>query len=116
MKKSCIKLNLLIYLWLGVFSLISYFNLFLGASNNIVINKYWLHNVIICFLINVLVFNLFKKKLPLIILSIISFIWSTISYFVLQLHGGALCFSLFKNFRTAICYIDEILNRPKTTD
>ena len=107
MKKSCIKLNLLIYLWLGVFSLISYFNLFLGASNNIVVNKYWLHNVIICFLINVLVFNLFKKKLPLIILSIISFIWSTISYFVLQLHGGALCFSLFKNFRTAISVVDS---------
>ena len=107
MNKSSLKLNLLVYLWLGVFSLFSYIELLLGASNSIVVNKYSIHNVLICFLINIIVFNLFKKKLPLVILSIVSFIWSTISYFVLQLHGGALSFSLFKNFKTAVTVIDS---------
>ncbi|WP_022760611.1 LTA synthase family protein [Butyrivibrio sp. AD3002] len=97
----------LIYVWLGVFSAITYLDLLLGASQNIVINKYWAHNIMICFLINILIFNLVKKKLTLIVISAAAFIWSTISHFVLQLHGSALCASLFKNFKTAVTVIDN---------
>ena len=98
---------LIIYIWLFVFSIFTYAELFFGASNNIVLNKYWLHNIMICFLINVLVFHLIKKKWSLLLVSCISFVWSTVSHFVLQLHGSALCFSLFKNFKTAVSVLNH---------
>ena len=109
-----IKLNkdsvisfLTVYIWLGIFSFLTYTMLLFGASNNINVNRYWLHNIMICYLINILVFNIVKKKWVLIFISCFSFIWSVVSHFVLQLHGTALCFTLFKNIRTAVTVIDN---------
>lgn len=96
-----------IYIWLGIFSVFLYVDLLLGAANSISVNKYWAHNIMICYLISILFFNIFKRKITLVILSSVAFIWSIISHFVLQLHGSALCFSLFKNFKTAVTVIDN---------
>ena len=98
---------LFIYIWLGIFSVLLYLELLLGSSNSIVINKYWAHNIMICYLVSILLFNIFKKKRTLIILAAVASIWSIISHFVLQLHGSPLCFSLFKNFKTAVTVIDN---------
>ncbi|SDI71583.1 Phosphoglycerol transferase MdoB [Pseudobutyrivibrio sp. 49] len=97
----------LVYLWLGIFSAITYLDLLLGASNRLVINKYTIHNVLICFLINIIFFNLIKKKGALLVVSGATFLWSIVSHFVLQLHGSALCFTLFKNFKTAVSVMNH---------
>ena len=107
MKKTPILRTIYIFFWIGVFSIFIYAELLLGATNRLVINKFWAHNVMICFLINTLIFYLVKKKRALLVISGISLVWSTISHFVLQLHGSALCFSLFKNFKTAVTVIDN---------
>ena len=106
-KKNLIKNYIIIHLWLGIFSMLVYFELLLGATDAISINKYLIHNVLICFLINVLIFYLYKKRRTLLVISVIALIWSTVSHFVLQLHGSALSFSLFKNFKTAVTVIDH---------
>ena len=107
MKKDRLFLYFIIYFWIGIFSTLVYVELLLGATNSISINKYLVHNVMICYLMNILIFNLFKKKQALLAISSVAFIWSIISHFVLQLHGSALCFSLFKNFKTAVTVIDH---------
>ncbi len=107
MKKDRIITVFCTYIWLGIFSVLLYLELLLGSSNSIVINKYWGHNIMICYLVSILLFNIFKKKRSLIILAAVASIWSIISHFVLQLHGSPLCFSLFKNFKTAVTVIDN---------
>ena len=98
---------MLIYIWLGVFSSLVYLELLLGATNSIDINRYWVHNIIICYLIVILFFNIIKTRITLFVFSMASFIWSVASHFVLQLHGSALCFTLFKNFKTAVTVFDS---------
>lgn len=98
---------MLIYIWLGVFSSLVYLELLLGATNSIDINRYWVHNIIICYLIVIFFFNIIKKRITLFAFSMIAFIWSVVSHFVLQLHGSALCFTLFKNFNTAVTVLDN---------
>ena len=95
------------YIWIGIFSIFIYVELLFGAANTIAFNKYWAHNIMICFLINTLIINLFKKKRALLVVSAFAFLWSIISHFVLELHGSALCCSLFKNFKTAVTVIDN---------
>ncbi len=107
MKKTAIFINLVLYIWLGIFSTLIYLELLIGSSNSIDINKYWIHNIMICYLISILVFNIFRKKSVLLILSSFALVWSIISHFVLQLHGSPLCFSLFKTFKTAVTVIDN---------
>lgn len=107
MEKRNIRNYLIVYIWLGFLSLFLYLELLLGATRIIDINKYWAHNIMICYLINILVFNIFKNKKIFYFISGIAFLWSIISHFVLQLHGSALCFSLFKNFKTAMTVIDN---------
>ena len=107
MKKGSLFSFCIIYIWLGIFSLLVYFELWLGASNSFYAKKYFIHNVIICLLVNIVLFNLIRRKSILFIISAFTFIWSIISHFVLQLHGSALCFSLFKNFKTAVTVINN---------
>ncbi len=107
MKKRPYKSYLNIFLCIGILSTFIYIELYIGASNTFDINKYWLHNVIICFLINTFIFGIFRNRKVLLIVSVIAFLWSMISHFVLELHGSALCFSLFKSFKTAITVIDN---------
>ena len=107
MKKRSLKTSLIVYIWLGILSSFLYLQLLLGATRIIDINRFWIHNIMICYMINILVFNIFKNKKVLYLITGIAFLWSVISHFVLQLHGSALCFSLFKNFKTAMTVIDN---------
>lgn len=76
MKKGSLFSFCIIYIWLGIFSLLVYFELWLGASNSFYANKYFIHNVIICLLVNIVLFNLIRRKSILFIISAFTFIWS----------------------------------------